>query len=94
MEKIVYEFGDYPNGTIAFCRSFETAKMELIDALKELIISYENKLDKCEDVEYARWLRDFIARLEGEIERAKKATPVDSYHCYQFYITKNIVKVD
>ena len=94
MEKIIYEFGDYPNGTIAFCSSFETAKMELIDALKESIASYENKLDKCEDAEYAQWLRDFIAGFEGEIERVEKATPVDSYHCYQFYITKDIVKED
>ena len=94
MEKIIYEFGDYPNGTIAFCRSFESAKMELIEALKESIASYEDKLDKCEDAEYAEWLRDFIARLEKEIERVEKVTPVDSFQCYQFYITKDIVKVD
>ena len=94
MEKIIYEFGDYPNGTIAFCSSFETAKAELITALKESISSYEDKLDKCEDTEYAQWLRDFIARFEEEIKKAEKVTPVDSYQCYQFYITKDIVKVD
>lgn len=95
MENIVYELGDYSkgfeDGTIAFYKSFESAKMGLVDVLKESIMSYENELDGCENAEYAQELRSSITKLKENIERAEKATPTNFYTCGQFYISKDIL---
>lgn len=95
MEKIIYELGDYSkgfeDGTIAFYKSFESAKMGLIDILKESAESYENELDRCENTEYAKELDGFIAELKEKIKNVEKATPTHFYTCSQFYISKDIL---
>ena len=95
MEKIIYELGDYSkgfeDGTIAFYKSFEDAKMELIDTLKESIVSYENELDRCENAEYTQKLCGSIAKLREDIKRAEMATPTNFCTFNQFYISKSIL---
>ena len=84
---------DYDHGVIGVYGSFEKAKIELIEALKEEIMSCEDELDEFEDEldEYAKILRDSIADLKESIRKVEKAIPNSYYACNQLYITEHVI---
>lgn len=85
---------DYEHGVIGVFGSFEKAKMELIQILKESIMSHEDELDECEDEdgEWAEELRGFIAEDKEAIKIVEKAIPNPYYACGQLYITEHIIR--